>query len=163
MRIHLTLGICAALAGCLPMRAGPPSATATVAAFERSAGIEAWPRLDGCNYAERFGDRTVGLVLRVGRGGYAQSRWDGRCHVPINHELQGMPAGLPGGTYVVAAKAPAPAPGDGQWPDLRQRHLVITAILGSAPANDDLVQAVVRRICLTPAPPRTEDRDCVKP
>lgn len=156
MRNALTWGLLAALAASLPAHAGPAEADAAIAAFEAEAGIATWPRLDGCQYAEPFGDRIVGLVLTLETKGSAQARWDGRCHVPIRHEVLELPAGLPRGTYVVAATA---VPGDHSWDASSNRKLRITRVLGAQPADRELVHAAVRRICRTPGR-AGDDRDC---
>lgn len=129
-------------------------------AFARKAAITSWPRLDGCQYSGSFVGVTVGIVLRVSSKGLAESRWDGRCHVPIRHWLTDFPAGLPPGKYIVAATA-ANADTDARS-DYRNSRLRILAVFGSAPSDDAAIQHVIDRACAVAETLRETDRDCQK-
>lgn len=145
---------------CRAQASGGDEVEARLAAFAREAAITSWPRLDGCQYSGSFVGVTVGIVLRVSSKGLAESRWDGRCHVPIRHWLTDFPAGLPPGKYIVAATATKED--NDPLRDYVNRRLRILAVFGSAPAADAEIQNVIARACDVPEALRETDRDCEK-
>jgi hypothetical protein len=149
-----------ALSICRAQTSGGDEVQARLDTFAREAAITSWPRLDGCQYSASFVGATVGIVLKVSSKGLAESRWDGRCHVPIRHWLTDFPAGLAPGKYIVAATA-IKADND-PLPDYVNRRLRILAVFGSATASDTAIQNVIARVCDVSEALRETDRDCDK-
>ena len=124
--------------------------------FERQYKIENWPQLDGCEYEESFEGKVVGVILNVSTSG-AESRWDGRCHVPIWHELVAWPASLALGRYVVAVTS-VKRDGYDSSPE-KNRVLQVIGVLGDTPDNERYLEGALKRIC-TPSRPHHTDREC---
>jgi len=127
-----------------------------VADFAAIHGISAWPRLDGCEYARSFSGETVGLILTVESATEARARWDGRCHVPMRHDLTGVPPGLAKGRYVVAATSLESDP----YKQLTNRRLQISGVLGDVPNDAELLAAAMAQICTPVAAGEETDHDC---
>lgn len=154
------------LTGCAPAlvqgTATPASTTLPpaerVAAFALARGISAWPRTDGCAYDRSFSGTTVGLILDINSSTAGTARWDGRCHVPMRHELTGVPPGLAMGRYVVAATANEADEDSG----FINRGLQVIGVLGNVPNDRDVIAATLAKIC-TPVPAAEEtDHDCIE-
>lgn len=131
-------------------------ACAQLAAFESQQGIAAWPRLDGCEYAESFKGKVVGLVLHVSPSGTVASRM-GRCHVPTRHVITNPPPSLSPGLYVAAAtknEVPGSPPDD-----RRNTGIRVLGWLGPLPDNSATHSAAIQKICEGSRPP-FRDLDC---
>ena len=127
-----------------------------LAAFEESSGIQLWPRLDGCHYAEAFKNKITGIIINVHSATRAAARWDGRCHVPIMHELSNWPVALSPGRYVVAVRSM----NDGQIYPAYNRSIKIIAVMGKHPDKAEFLSAAIKKICATPINGHEIDRDC---
>ena len=121
--------------------------------FAHQSGIQSWPRLDGCAYSEDFTNKTVGIIIDVRSAISASARWDGRCHVPISHELNNWPSNLSFGRYIVAVSSEP----DNKWDEKRNRTLNVIAVLGDKPNQDKLISAAIKMIC---SRGQSYDRDC---
>ena len=140
-----------------PVEQAPPLTPAQrVAAFAEELGISAWPRLDGCEYDRSFDGTTVGLILTIDSATTGTARWDGRCHVPLRHELAGVPPGLAPGRYVVAATL-SQAERSYQFIN---RRLEIVGILGDVPNDAALFDAALAHICTPLTADEETDHDC---
>jgi len=123
-------------------------------AFEKSAEINIWPRLNGCQYAESFKGKVAGVIIGIHNNGKATGRWDGRCHVPITHELVGLKPNVVPGIYIVAVTSTDN--------NLENRILQVIDVLG--PPNDQkILRAALERICTRGDVGKYDDRDCEHP
>jgi hypothetical protein len=127
-----------------------------IKAFELRANIQTWPTLDGCRYSESFVNKIVGLIINVKPSGNVYARWDGRCHVPIKHELIDWPMDLGPGKYVVAATTIL----NDNRRNKKNRILRIIAVLGKIPTQEKTITEAINRICLSPLKNGITDRDC---
>jgi len=140
-------------AGISPQRAA--AAMERLADFAAAHGVSAWPRLDGNAYDRSFSGTTVGLILDIDSATEGRARWDGRSHVPMRHELTGVPPGLAAGRYVVAATSP-----DAGSLFFDNRRLEIIGVLGSLPGDADLLDAALAQVCTPVAAAAETDYDC---
>lgn len=156
--IALLLGV-TLLSACADLGPRDDDASAALDEFAKRTGIEVWPSQRGCAYDRSFRGRVVGLVLEVQDARHARAPWDGRCVIPIEHELTGWPRELPPGWYVVTVTA-ADDPGEPAYMR-RNRHLRVLGVLGTESDCKSCIMAAMRRMCAAiPAADRTVDEFC---
>lgn len=142
-----------------PSLANEQEAEHKLTEFASTAGIDFWPALKICAYAEAFGNRRAGLLLTVINGRQAQARWDGSCRAPVPHEISGWPDGLPPGDYIVSARADTER---NSGHPAGNRHLRIDSVFQGSAASGTLLRMFMRRVCAVPEA-RLSDRHCREP